>query len=335
MLRSVLTGFLTACVLAGCGVSHGPVSGGTLARLNALAVTPEQGARMMNGKKIATRSYHPPGGVVRVPMKMDGAGLPTVKVSLNGRRTEDILLDTGATVTVLDAALAVRNRIATVPSLRPEMAGVMGSESGMGAVIETMQIGPWRLDNMPCVVRLQRSSGGLDFLSSDFAISVLGFHLAQKHCSHLTLDYPRRAVEFGFGGFRGPASRNHTKASFRLKYGVPMVRVGVGKVSWDAILDTGSCFGVEIDQKLAQRLGQGTGGQAVSGNFVMIGVGGTTTPEKAGVRVITVPRMSLMGSTFSNAQIDVMPGPARIGSYFLQNYRVTFDFRRQVIWLER
>ena len=66
----------------------------------------------------------------------------------------------------------------------------------------------------------------------------------------------------------------------------------------------------------------------------MIGVGGTTTPEKAGVRVITVPRMSLMGSTFSNAQIDVMPGPARIGSYFLQNYRVTFDFRRQVIWLE-
>ena len=101
MIRGVLTGLLTACVLAGCGVSHGPVSGGTLARLNDLAVTPEQGARMMNGRKIATRSYAPPGGVVRVPMKMDGAGLPTVKVSLNGGRTEDILLDTGATGTVL------------------------------------------------------------------------------------------------------------------------------------------------------------------------------------------------------------------------------------------
>jgi hypothetical protein len=113
-----------------------------------------------------------------------------------------------------------------------------------------------------------------------------------------------------------------------------MARVSVGKVSWDAIVDTGSCFGVEIDQRLAQRLGQGTGGQAVSGNFVMIGVGGTTTPEKAGVRVITVPRMTTMGSTFSNAQIDVMPGPARIGSFFLQNYRVTFDFRRQLVWLE-
>ena len=334
MIRGVLIGFLTACVLVGCGVSHGPVSGGTLARLNNLAVTPEQAARMMMGTKIATRSHPPLSGVVRIPMKMDHAGLPMVKVSFNDRRSEDILLDTGATLSVLDAALAVRNRIATVPGVRPEMAGVMGNESGMGAVIETMQIGPWRLDNLPCVVRLQRSSGGLDFLSSDFAISVLGFHLAQKHCSHLTLDYPRRVVEFGFGGFRGPASRNHTKSSFRLKYGVPMARVSVGKVSWDAIVDTGSCFGVEIDQKLAQRLGQGTGGQAVSGNFVMIGVGGTTTPEKAGVRVITVPRMTALGSTFSNAQIDVMPGPARIGSYFLQNYRVTFDFRRQLVWLE-
>ena len=334
MIRGVLTGFLTACLLVGCGVSHGPISGGTLARLNNLAVTPEQGARIMEGRKIATRSYPPPGGVLRVPMKMDGAGLPTVKVSLNGRRAEDILLDTGATVTVLDAALAVRNRIATVPSLRPQMAGVMGNESGMGAVIETMQLGPWRLDNLPCVVRLQRSSGGLDFLSSDFAISVLGFHLAQMHCSHLTLDYPRREVEFGFGGFRGPTSRNYTKASFRLQHGVPMARVSVGKMSWEAIVDTGSCFGVEIDQKLAQRLGHGTGGQAVSGNFFLIGVGGTSTPEKAGVRVITVPRMTVLGSTFPKAQIDVMPGAPRIGSYFLQNYRVTFDLRRQLVWLE-
>ncbi|MFM7605039.1 MAG: aspartyl protease family protein [Prosthecobacter sp.] len=335
MIRGFLTGFLTAYLLAGCSVSHGPVSVGTMARLNDLAVTPEQGARMMNGRKIATRSHPPSGGVVRMAMKMDDAGLPTVKVSLNGRRAEDLLLDTGATVTVLDAALAVRNRIATVPGVRPEMAGVMGSESGMGAVIETMQIGPWRLDNLPCVVRLQRSSAGLDFLSSDFAISVLGFHLAQKHCSHLTLDYPRRTVEFGFGGFRGPTSPNHKKASFRLKCGVPMIRVSVGKISWDAIVDTGSCFGIEINQKLAQRLGCGTGGQVILGNFVMIGVGGATTPEEAGVRVITVPRLSMMGSTFSNAPIDVMPGPARIGSYFLQKYRVTFDFRRQLVWLER
>ena len=137
MIRGVLTGFLTACLLVGCGVSHGPISGGTLARLNNLAVTPEQGARIMEGRKIATRSYPPPGGVLRVPMKMDGAGLPTVKVSLNGRRAEDILLDTGATVTVLDAALAVRNRIATVPSLKGETVDVtarrMFAEWGVGS----------------------------------------------------------------------------------------------------------------------------------------------------------------------------------------------------------
>jgi predicted aspartyl protease len=334
MLRSVLTGFLTACVLAGCGVSHGPVSKRTLARLNALAVTPAQGARMLKGRRFALQNYPPPEGSVQVPMHLDDAGLPRVEASFNGSRSETILLDTGATATVLDAALAVRKRVATIPAVKPEMAGVVGSESGMGAVIESLQIGSWRLENLPCIVRLQRSRSGLDFLGRDFAISVIGFHLAHKHSSHLTLDYPRRRIEFGFEGFRGPTSKNHAKSPFHLKDGVPLARLSAGKVAWDAIVDTGSSFGIEIDQRLARRLGQGSGGQAITGDFILIGVGGTLTPQKAGVRVITVPRARVLGTTFSDAQLEVMPGPPRIGSFFLRQYRVTFDFRRHLLWLE-
>lgn len=334
MIRRRFFFILPACLLPACGVSHGPVSGGTLARLHAQAVTPGEGARMMDGRRLATRS-HPPGAAMRVRMGRDGARLPTVASSINGRRAEPLLLDTGATVTVLDAAMAVRGRVATVPDVKPEMAGVMGRESGMAAVIQALQIGGWRLDNLPCIVRLQRSSGGLDFIGNDFSISVLGFHLARQHCSYLTLDYPGSVVEFGFRGtFRGPSSRRHCKAPYTLRNGVPMARVTVGNVSWDAIVDTGSCFGVEIDQALAQRIGHGTGGSVVRGDFVMVGVGGVVTPQQAGVRVIQVPRLKMLGSTFNNAQVEVMPGPARIGSYFLQNYRVTFDFRRQVVWLE-
>jgi hypothetical protein len=66
----------------------------------------------------------------------------------------------------------------------------------------------------------------------------------------------------------------------------------------------------------------------------MIGVGGAVKPQDAGVRVITVPELSMIGSAFKNPQIDVMPGPARIGTFFLKDYRVTFDFRRKTLWLE-
>ncbi|MBL9129653.1 MAG: aspartyl protease family protein [Verrucomicrobiaceae bacterium] len=333
MFRAAL---FVSILLTGCGfqnVRHGPVSGGLVAKLNAQAITPEKGNRMVAGGKIATRSA-PPGRSLRVRMQLDHAGLPHVGGLFNGRHDE-LMLDTGATVTVLDAGFAVRNRIATVPDVHPEMFGVMGKESGMGGIIESLQIDRWSVANLPCVIRLQRSSSGFGFTKDDFAISVLGFHLFQKHCSYLTLDYPARMVEFGFSGsFAGPTRRHSAKSTFRMVHGVPMARVSAGKASWEAIVDTGSCFGIEIDQKLAQRLGQGTGGTKVEGDFLMVGVGGVVTPKEAGVRVITVPRVSTLGSSFQNAQLDVMPGPARIGSFFLKDYRVTFDFRRQLIWLE-
>lgn len=334
MLRAALV-ITTACFfLAACGVSHGPVSGGTLRRLQSQAVTVGEARSMLRGDHFDTRSS-PPGPTLRIPMRRDHAGLPHVDASINGRPPTRLLFDTGATVTVLSADLAMRSDLATVPGAKPQMQGVIGKEAGMGGVIERLQIGDWQLENLPCVIRLQRSSGGIDYLGQDFDISVLGFHLAQKYCSYITFDYPRGEIELGFGQrFSGPRLAKHVKSSYKLQQGVPMTRLTTGKVSWDAIVDTGSAFGVEIDQKLAARLGHATGGTAVDAPFVMIGVGGTTTPQKAGVRIITVPGLRMLGHEFKKAQLDVMPGMPRIGSFFLKDFRVTFDIRRQLIWLE-
>jgi len=335
MSRAASCAFLTSLLLSACGVHHGPVSGGTMRQLREQAVTETEARRMLRGGHIDTRST--PGATrVSVPMHRDSAGLPNIDVSFSGRRPTRLLLDTGATLSVLAAAMATKLDVATIPNASPQMQGVIGREAGMGAIIESLQIGTWRLENLPCVVRLQRSSGGIEFLGANFDISLLGFHLVQKHCSYVTFDYPRRVIEFGFGGrFEGPKSRQHFKAPFVLKHGVPMVRLTVGKTSWEAILDTGSAFGVEIDQKLATRLGHEKDGLKVDGPFVMVGVGGAVSPRDAGVRIITVNGLRMLGREFPKAQLDVMPGPARIGSFFLQKHRVTFDLRRSVAWLEQ
>ena len=322
--------------LSGCGVGnvqHASVSARTLARLEEQAVTAGDAEMMLRGDRLATSST-PTTDVLRVPMIRDHAGLPMIEAQLNDYTTE-VLFDSGATVTVLDAELALDSETATVPDVKPQMLGVMGNEGGMGGVIERLGIESWNISNLPCIVRLQRSSAGFRFWRSQFAISVLGFDIAHKHCSYLTLDYPKAVFEFGFKkSFSGPTSKHSAKGSFRIQNGVPVARVRSGSVAWDAIVDTGSSFGTEIDQKTAQRLGQGTGGEVVDSDMVMVGVGGAVTPQQAGVRVIKVPELTTLGSTFQDARIDVMPGPARIGGFFLQDYRVTFDFRRRVIWLE-
>lgn len=333
MLRAAL---LFTILLSGCGVGnvqHASVSARTLTRLEEQAVTADDAETMLRGERLATSSS-PATDVLRVPMIRDHAGLPMIEAQLNDHTTE-VLFDSGATVTVLDAELALDSETATVPDVKPQMLGVMGNEGGMGGIIERLGIESWTVANLPCIIRLQRSSAGFRFLRNQFAISVLGFDVAHKHCSYLTLDYPKGVFEFGFKkSFSGPTSGHRAKGSFQIKNGVPMARVRSGTVTWEAIVDTGSSFGIEIDQKTAQRLGQATGGEVIASDFVMVGVGGAVTAQQAGLRVIKVPELAALGSTFKDARIDVMPGPARIGSFFLQDYRVTFDFRRRVIWLE-
>ncbi len=329
---------IAAVGLCGCGrssIHHGSVSRSTLNQLQSQAVTPDQAQSMLRRGHIATGSLTPAGRLMRLPMHKDRAGMPHLEVSLNGNSAEKLLFDTGATVSVFDANMAIDQDISTVPGVKPQMLGVMGSEAGMGGILASMSIGPWQLTHVPCVVRLQRSSSRMGLLGQNYDISVLGFNLARKYCSFLTLDYPRGYVDFGFGDtFRGATSRHVARSPLQYIHGVPAARVTAGKVSWDAVVDSGSSFGVEIDQALAKKLGHATGGQAVVGNYVMVGVGGAVTPQQAGVRILNLPQLRMLGSTFKNAQVDVMPGPARIGSYFLKDYRITFDFRRQLIWLE-
>jgi len=83
----------------------------------------------------------------------------------------------------------------------------------------------------------------------------------------------------------------------------------------------------------AQKLGVQDQGRPVEGLF-LAGVGGTISSEKAKLRTLTFDEISLAGGSYPKAEVDVSPGLPRIGSFFLKDYRVTFDFRRKRLWLE-
>lgn len=303
-------------------------------QLQAQAVPASEINVTKGGLSVRTHSVPPPEGVLKVPMYYEN-GIPHIKVSLNGRKPKKFMLDTGATFSVFDAEQAVEYGLRTVPQVRPTMAGVLGREPGMAALIPTVQIGPWRLENLPCIVRMQRTAWGTGILKEHLGISVLGVHLAANHCKYLTLDFLKEEVEFGFTrSYPGQQRRHLHKTSFSMKNGVPTTVLKYGKVAWEAVVDSGSVFGVQLDQRVAQVLGYKDGGWHVGGNYLITGVGGAQTPDQAKVRVLEFMALGLFGSYYPFAEVDVMPGPSRLGTYLLEDYRVTLDFERKLLWIE-
>jgi hypothetical protein len=286
------------------------------------------------GYKMNTHSTPPPEGVLKVPMYYE-RGVPYIKVSLNGHKPKKFMFDTGATYSVFDAEQAVEYGLRTIPQVRPRMVGVLGTEPGMAAVIPTVQIGSWRLENLPCIIRMQRTALGAGIFKEHVGISVLGVHLAANNCKYLTLDFLKEQVEFGFSrSFPGQVRKHLHKASMNMSHGVPTTLLKYGKVSWEAVVDSGSVYGVQLDRRVAEVMGYKNGGWSVGGNYLITGVGGAQTPKDANVRVLEFQKLGLFGSYYPFAQVDVMPGPSRLGTYLLEDYRVTLDFEHKVLWVE-
>ncbi len=286
------------------------------------------------GLNIRTNSLPPPEGVLKVPMYYE-RGIPHLKVSLNGQKPKKFMLDTGAAMSVFDAEQAVEYGMRTVPQSRPTMSGVLEKVPGMGALIPTLQIGTWRVENLPCIIRMQRTTLGAGILKENIGISLLGVNLLSKHCKYATLDFLKEQFEFGFTrSFAGPVRKHSHRASLNMKHGVPTTLLKYGKLSWEAVVDSGSVFGVQLDRRVAEVLGYKNGGWDVGGNYLITGVGGAQTPKEAKVRVLEFKALGLFGSYYPFAQVDVMPGPSRLGTFLLEDYRVTLDFEHNVLWVE-
>ncbi len=288
----------------------------------------------IGASNLRTRSTPPPEGVVKLPMYYE-RGIPYLKVSINGHKPKKYMLDTGATMSVFDAEQAVEYGMRTVPQVRPTMSGVLEKVPGMAALIQTMQIGSWRLENLPCIIRMQRTTVGSGILKEHLGISLLGVNMLAKNCKYATLDFLKEEYEFGFTrSFPGPVRKHMHKTNLSMKHGVPTTLLKFRKLSWEAVVDSGSVFGVQLDRRVAEVLGYKNGGWDVGGNYLITGVGGAQTPKEANVRVLEFKALGLFGSYYPFAQVDVMPGPSRLGTYLLEDYRLTLDFEHNVLWVE-
>lgn len=217
-----------------------------------------------------------PGADVAVPMQLR-AGTPHVMASINGQGAIPLLLDTGATLSVFEPDVATHCGLLPSGGRRLQIHGVHGTAGASQAVMSTMDLGQWHATNVRCLVR-----GISSFRPNGLGTAILGMDHLRRHCSFLTIDYQRNTVELGFSRTFQPTRGGVTRTPVRWVNGMPVIRVSSGGLSWDAVVDSGSTWGIVIDQSTAARLGHAHDGMGMGEGLILSGVGGSVRGGRSG-----------------------------------------------------
>lgn len=323
---------LAAILLSGCSrlTGHGPISGRALQKLQSGSMSKADFIGQLKVIDPNIRSTLPT-GKVSLPFDFK-AKTPVIKGTGPDDQPLSMLFDTGAARTVFSANTAIRGNVRTIHAQEAmsTMLGVVGNEQGLVGIIRPLRLGAWTLPAYPCFVRLHESFGEGIAYPSD----ILGFDLPARYCSQLTFDYPNQRVLLSFQEhFKRRAGMNAASVPFTIEGGVPFVKVQAKGMTWSSLIDTGSFNGVEINEAVAKKLGVQDQGIIVEG-LTLVAVGGMISSDKAKLRTVKLSEIKLLGGTYKQAEVDISPGPPRIGSFFLKDYRVTFDFQSHLLWLE-
>lgn len=336
-VRRLVSG-LALFSLAGCVLtpraSHGPISSRLLNGLKKNEISKETLFDQLKTGQMRV-DLGPAAENITVPFTLANA-TPVLKIGINGRSGVPVQLDTGAARSMIGAATAVANRVTMLKEddASVELHGVIGAENARIGILTPLQVGSWRLWGYPCVVRTHDNVLRHGFAKRTFSSDLLGFDLAVRSASFLTLDYRAGKATYGFRApYPMPRGDRVAKTEMLLHDGVPFIQLRSGGKSWEALVDTGSFNGIEISSKVAGRLRLTGKGEAVQGLYLM-SVGGSVASSDVGLRMVTLPDLQFFGDTYRQVNATISPGIPRVGSLFLKEYRVTFDFRRRLIWLE-
>ena len=328
-----MAGLVAVLLASGCSgppsVTHRAVPESVIRRLNFAPAA--QGERALQA--LTPSSYAR--GPVTVPMKFL-YGLPVVDVRINQGDSVPLLVDTGSEVNVLEARVALSRKVRVLPvsRLSTTIVGTLGSERALVGAPETLDIGPWQLRNIPCVVRTYENHLIVSpFEHHNIGFNVLGMDLLTHACRYLTLDYAARQVTFGIGQtFPKPAGQRAWSAPLSFREGIPYVTLHADGQKWTAMVDTGYNGLVEIDKKTATRLD--LLGDSVTSRVTRVGVGSSTDGRESDLRAVMLPGFESLGPQMINIPAAIVPDRSKIGTGLLRPFRVTLDFKRRLLWLE-
>ena len=334
-IRLAGAALLVICV-EGCSIVSSPIEASIERRLMRSKMSEgEFGARVGDkGDRIQftmfTGYVHP--APVVVPMSKRFRGLPGVDVRLNDRHTIRMLADTGAQLSIVDAAsvLAAGGRTYVPEKWNFSVTGIGGSEQAWLARFDRASIGSVTLRSFTTVVRRHKTEVQLGGMSvGAIPINLLGCPVLLGF-RYVTFNYADGSFVFSPGTSFTPP-RGASRVPLTVKDQLLYVPLRIGGRTMSAMVDTGAKDQIFLNTqtvrafKLQDRVSTG-------GTYRALGLGGETTG-----RQFTVP-LAFMGNVpLQNVVIDTSDSEswdARIGSDLLERWKVTFDFQTGSMWLE-
>lgn len=272
--------------------------------------------------------------VVRVPMDVRD-GLPRVACRINDRQTVWLILDTGSQVSVFERQSAENCGVVIEhgPSGKVMMAGAGGSEQGFRALLDSVRLAGRTWVHQPCLVRSgdTRISGTALFGSRRVVLDLMGVGPLREKCLWVAFDFPRRCVELSFGRPFVPPADGTQAFPLAFRDGLPYMTLNSSGVSWEALVDTGSTAAIELDPATALRLRLEA--TAEKNQTIRTGIG----DSRFGTRVIKSRLKTLDGFVTCAAPMDVLVvnDVPKVGCGLLKQFRVTLDFERSEMWLQK
>lgn len=264
---------------------------------------------------------------------------PVILATVNGQKNVRVLLDSGSNRNLFGYTLARNLDIPMIAGMKPLTGhGIGGTVENYVAIIPTMQIGAMELRKQ--LTLISPDAQALSFTRGFWGntqVMILGVNTL-RGLSYLCIDSLRGTVTFGArdGYVPDESSTFVTTAPLRWEGDLPFVDIAVDRgFTYPCILDTGGDYGMLVPKLKAADLGYWKPGKGEVGTSR--GVGGTSLTAS-----FLINEAKLGGATFVKipARSDltgpqVAGGNLLLGNVVLRRYRVTFDFKHSVVWLER
>ena len=269
-------------------------------------------------------------GVVRVPIEIR-SGLPCVRARINDACDIWMIIDTGSQRSVLEGDVASRAGIGKLGESR--LIGLGGDEKASLGRIANLQIGGARLSNLPCLIRQQETSvrTGALMERAPVAFNVLGMDAFSGLCTWVAVDYRTHHLELAFNRTYAPKSGAAWKHPLTLRDGVPWLLLQCQTIRWWGLVDTGAGSMLDIESHVATELGL----VVAPGGGARIGIGTREPKSAAASRGLAVlPKVEGVGPSLHGVSAVVGPGPPKLGSGLLQQFRIVLDFAAAAVWIE-
>lgn len=262
--------------------------------------------------------------------------VPRVHVRVNGRVETEAVIDSGAVTSIISTRLAASLPVQRLPTMEGTFQGLLGEPIQVTfGLLDRLELGGIILENVPVAIMPDEK---MRFLISkkegkEFHIDfLLGSNLLKEF--KLVLDYERHRATFTRllpGDHRADPDQNLFFEGFR-----PHVRAAVNRRGWYLfIIDTGSEITFLNQSRLANLPVQLFGSGAHSA--MLQGLGGSM---KRGAKIenveVGLDRWSGIFKTLPMYWSEDKDGAVGIiGQNLLRNFKVTIDFGRMRVDLQR